>query len=174
MVEWIVTPNKDNPQKATLAGPTGQYVCAAGKKGFIDEAKAREGDQATPAGTYPLRQVFYRSDKISALKTALKHTAIKPDMGWCDDPSHPMYNKLVSLPFAASHEKLWRDDDVYDLIIVIGHNDDPVIPGKGSAIFLHVARDDMRPTMGCLAFEKKQLIHLIAQLTQSDILTIRL
>jgi len=90
-------------------------------------------------------------------------TAITPDMGWCDDPASPDYNRLVELPFTGSHEKLWRDDRLYDLLVVLGYNDDPPIAGMGSAIFLHLMQPDARPTEGCVACAQAPLLALLAQ-----------
>jgi L,D-peptidoglycan transpeptidase YkuD (ErfK/YbiS/YcfS/YnhG family) len=83
--------------------------------------------------------------------------ALSPDDGWCDDPSSPFYNQHVKLPFAPSHEKLWRDDHVYDLIVVLGHNDDPPVAGMGSAIFAHLARPDYSGTEGCVALKLEDM-----------------
>ncbi len=96
-------------------------------------------------------------------ETALPVMALKPTDGWCDDPSSPHYNQLVTLPFEAGHEKLWRDDHVYDLIGVLGYNDDPVVPGKGSAIFLHLAREHYEGTEGCVALSRPHLLKLLQE-----------
>lgn len=150
----------------------GRFVrCALGRSGVA--ADKREGDGATPAGRFPLRQVLYRSDRVrppSACRLPL--AAIDPDLGWCDDPADAAYNRPVRLPFAASHERLWRDDGVYDLLAVIGYNDDPVIPGRGSAIFLHVARPDFAPTEGCVALALDDVIALLACCQPGDCLSI--
>lgn len=132
--------------------------CVLGKGGVVSAGQKREGDGASPAGSWPVRRVFYRPDRGPAPKTALDLVPIQPQDGWCDDPDHPLYNRPVTLPFAASHEKLWREEPVYDLIVELGYNDDPVVPGRGSAIFLHVARPDFRPTEGCIALEKEDLL----------------
>lgn len=131
-----------------------------------------EGDGGTPVGMFPLRRVLYRPDRLDAPATGLPVEAIKPDQGWCDDPAHPDYNRPVSLPFAASHEKLWRDDGVYDVIVILGHNDDPPVPGKGSAIFMHVARPDYGPTEGCVALALEDLLDVLAKCRPGD--TIRI
>lgn len=138
----------------------GQLRCAIGRAGVRSDK--REGDGATPVGCFPLRRVLYRADRLPAPDGALPVTAIDPGLGWCDDPRDPAYNREVRLPFAASHERLWRDDALYDLLAVIGHNDDPVVPGLGSAIFLHVARPDFGPTEGCVALPRDDLMALLA------------
>ena len=117
----------------------GQRVrCALGRGGI--RADKREGDGATPAGVFPLRRVFYRADRLSAPQTSLPVQALDPADGWCDEAADPAYNRLIKKPFDASHEKLWRDDSVYDVIVELGYNDDAPVAGLGSAIFLHVAK----------------------------------
>jgi len=123
--------------------------CALGRSG-ITRFK-REGDGATPAGTFELLSVFYRSDRGQRPQTILSADPIQPDDGWCDDPAHPRYNRLVSLPFPASHERMWRDDRLYDIVVVLDCNYAPAVKGRGSAIFFHIAREDYRPTEGCVA-----------------------
>lgn len=139
------------------------YACVIGKGGIVDD-KA-EGDGATPRGMFPLRQVLYRADRTEAPITGLDVSAITKEDGWCDDPKSERYNERVLLPFDASHETLWRDDHAYDLLVVIGYNDKPVIPGKGSAIFLHLMHDDGRATEGCVAVSSGDMRELLMQLT---------
>jgi L,D-peptidoglycan transpeptidase YkuD (ErfK/YbiS/YcfS/YnhG family) len=122
----------------------------------------REGDGATPAGSLPLRAVLYRPDRVLAPQSAVPTTPLSTYDGWCDDPGHADYNRPVRLPISASAEALWRDDSVYDIIGVLGWNDDPVEPGKGSAIFLHVARPDFGPTEGCIALPLDDLLHVLS------------
>ncbi|MBS0333766.1 MAG: hypothetical protein JSS35_13440, partial [Proteobacteria bacterium] len=110
--------------------------CALGKGGVTPAAEKREGDGASPLGTWTIRRLLYRPDKGPAPATGLPAAAIAPDDGWCDAPDDPAYNQPVKTPYAASHEKLWRDDGLYDLVLVLGYNDAPAVAGKGSAIFL--------------------------------------
>jgi L,D-peptidoglycan transpeptidase YkuD (ErfK/YbiS/YcfS/YnhG family) len=138
-----------------------RFRCALGKGGIRAEADKREGDGATPLGRYPVRQILYRPDRLDAPATVLPVQALTPQDGWCDDPADPAYNRFVTLPFAASHEKLWRQDHVYDVIVVLGHNDDPPVPGLGSAIFMHVARPDYSGTEGCIALALPDLLALL-------------
>jgi L,D-peptidoglycan transpeptidase YkuD (ErfK/YbiS/YcfS/YnhG family) len=141
------------------------YQCAIGKGGFISPEEKREGDLKTPTGTYALREVWYRPDKLEMMPdTALLLRAVGEDDGWCDEPAHPNYNEHIVRPFAASHEKLWRDDDCYDLIVPIGYNDAPVVPGKGSAIFMHIAKPGYTGTEGCVAVSKQDLLAILPQL----------
>jgi L,D-peptidoglycan transpeptidase YkuD (ErfK/YbiS/YcfS/YnhG family) len=131
--------------------------CALGKGGVVPATAKREGDGATPAARLPLRRVFFRADRGLAPRCTVPVEPIAAEDGWCDDPSQRAYNRLVRLPFGASHETLWREDHVYDVIGVLGWNDDPVERGRGSAIFLHLAREDYRPTEGCVALSPRDL-----------------
>ena len=137
-----------------------RFACAIGAGGV--RANKREGDGATPAGRFPLRRVLYRPDRLAPPRTALPIAPIGPQDGWCDDPGHPLYNRPLRLPHEARHENLWRADRVYDLIVVLGHNDAPVVPGAGSAVFLHVARPDYTPTAGCVAVALGDLLTILA------------
>jgi L,D-peptidoglycan transpeptidase YkuD (ErfK/YbiS/YcfS/YnhG family) len=144
--------------------------CAVGREGIGE--KSREGDGLTPLGRWPLRRVLYRADRLEAPKTRLPLAAIEPDDAWCDVPGDSNYNRLVRLPYPSIDEKLWRADSLYDLIAVVGFNDAPVVPGKGSAIFLHLARPDYGPTEGCVAFAREHLLQALAQLAPKDRLVI--
>jgi L,D-peptidoglycan transpeptidase YkuD (ErfK/YbiS/YcfS/YnhG family) len=147
-----------------------QAPCALGPGGIKREK--REGDGVTPAGLFPLRRVLYRADRIAKPKTSLPVMALEEDDGWCDAPRDLAYNTQVKLPFDASHERLWRDDHVYDVIVVVGHNDDPVLAYGGSAIFLHIARDDFAPTQGCVAMERDDLLALLEATGRATLLKI--
>lgn len=146
--------------------------CALGPAGVTPAAEKREGDGASPAGAWPLRRVLYRRDRRAAPQTALPARPLRPSDGWCDAPGDPAYNQPVSLPYPASAERLWRDDHVYDLIVVLGHNDDPVVPGAGSAVFLHLARPDFPPTEGCVALAPDDLEALLRLAQPGDALVI--
>jgi L,D-peptidoglycan transpeptidase YkuD (ErfK/YbiS/YcfS/YnhG family) len=122
----------------------------------------REGDGATPAALLPLREVLYRPDRLSAPECAVRTRPLTPSDGWCDDARHPAYNRPVRHPFEASAEALWRDDAVYDIIGILGWNDDPVQPGRGSAIFLHPARANYAPTEGCIALSLDDLRRVLS------------
>lgn len=135
--------------------------CALGKAGVIEAADKREGDLKSPLGVWPVRLVYYRPDRLAPPETSLPMKALGPDDGWCDDPSHTDYNKAVNLPFTASHEKLWREDHVYDVICVLGYNDDPIVPGHGSAIFMHLAREGYTGTEGCVALSLPDMLELL-------------
>ena len=143
--------------------PDGRTVRAAfGRSGVIAAADKREGDGATPLGAWPLRRVWWRADRLSsAPATALPLRAIAPEDGWCDAPDDPAYNRPVRLPYRASAEVMQRQDGLYDVVVELGHNDDPPVPGLGSAIFLHVARPDFGPTQGCVALALPDLLDLL-------------
>jgi len=144
------------------------FRCALGRAGI--RADKREGDGATPAGVFPLRRVLYRPDRLTRPATGLPAAALDPADAWCDDPGDALYNRPVRLPYPARHERLWREDRIYDLIVILGHNDDPVVPGLGSAIFLHVARPDFAPTQGCVALSREDLLALLAAAGPGDAL----
>lgn len=145
----------------------GPRRCAIGRGGIA--TKHREGDGITPAGRWPLRRVLYRADRLETPpKTILPVEKIESDDAWCDIPGDPNYNRLVRLPYATVNERLWRDDDAYDVIVVVGFNDAPVVPGKGSAIFVHVAPAGFKPTAGCVALLRDDLLEALAQLRGGD------
>ena len=137
-----------------------RFSCALGAGG-VTPAKA-EGDGATPVGCFALRSVLYRADRVGVPLTGLPVATIAPDDGWCDDSADPNYNRPIKLPYPARAERLHRDDEIYDVVVVLGHNDEPVVPGHGSAIFLHIARPDYAPTAGCVALARPDLIELLA------------
>lgn len=153
-----------------LSWPGGNTCAVCGKGGV--RADKREGDGASPAGTFPLLYAYYRPDRVTAPRSGLKLTPLRPEDGWVDDPKDPNYNRPVKLPYAASHEGLWRTDGLYDIVVVIGYNTDPVVLGAGSAIFLHVARPDMAPTEGCIAVEQRPLLRLLPLLGPGSTITI--
>ena len=146
------------------------YPCALGKGGIRSEK--REGDGATPVGHFTLRRLFYRPDRLPSPKTGLILQALMPEDGWCDDPNHSAYNQLITRPFPASHERLWRDDHVYDLIVEIGYNDDPIYTGYGSAIFMHIAEPDYKATAGCVALRQDHLLEILRSCGPETVLAI--
>jgi L,D-peptidoglycan transpeptidase YkuD (ErfK/YbiS/YcfS/YnhG family) len=136
-------------------------------------ALKREGDGATPIGSFVLRQVLYRADRMMRPRTRLPTRAIRADDGWCDDPTSRNYNRLVKLPSRRSAEGLMRKDHVYDLVVVLGYNDRPRIKGKGSAVFLHLARPGYTPTEGCIAVSRHDLVALVRRAHLGTQLVIR-
>ncbi|MES1197375.1 MAG: L,D-transpeptidase family protein [Pseudomonadota bacterium] len=153
-------------------GPNLKARCALGRGGVIAASAKREGDGASPAGIWPLRLLLYRPDRESRPNTALPCRTLTPSDGWCDAPGDPAYNRLVAHPYPASAERLWREDHVYNLIVVLGFNDDPVIPGRGSAIFLHLAHADWRATEGCVAIDQETMQAVLGFAKPGDTLTI--
>jgi len=147
-----------------LTFPDGRSVKAVvGRSGLIPASCKREGDGATPIGIWPLRRVWWRQDRLSAPPvTALPMRVIAREDGWCDAPGDPAYNRPVRLPYGASAENLWREDGLYDVVVELGHNDDPPIPGLGSAIFLHVALPERSHTQGCVALALPDLLELLS------------
>lgn len=156
-----------------LGGSERNFTCAFGKGGMKPAKDKVEGDGASPIGVWPLRRVFYRPDRLDPVETALPCVALSPDDGWCDDPADPFYNRKIKLPFAASHEKMWRQDHVYDLIVELGHNDDPPVPGLGSAVFIHIAKPDYAPTEGCIALALEDLLSVVKHAEPGWVLEIR-
>ncbi len=139
------------------------FRCAIGRSGVSFDK--REGDGATPLGRYPLRRVFFRQDRVAVPETVLPCLPITEDLGWCDDPDVPQsYNRAVRLPFSGSHERMWRDDHVYDIVVELGWNDSPPVPGLGSAIFMHLSRPDWSPTEGCVALLEQDLRRVLSAL----------
>ena len=141
-----------------------RWRCAVGAGG-IREDKV-EGDSATPAGEFPLRRFYFRNDRLVLPTVGLPARPISRHDGWCDDPRADAYNRLVHVPNDWSHEKMWREDGLYDLVVVVGYNDDPPEGEWGSAIFLHIARDDMAATRGCVAFARADLMELVPLITR--------
>jgi len=135
--------------------------CALGRSGVVRHK--REGDGATPAGRLGLLAVLYRPDRIRRPPTALPVIPLAPDAGWCDDPADRRYNRPVRLPCAAGHERLWRSDRLYDVVVVLDYNFERPRPGAGSAIFLHIAAPDFAPTEGCVAVSMTAMRRLLAR-----------
>ena len=152
----------------------GRWVrCALGRSGVAPAQDKREGDGCSPLGLWPLRRLLYRADRLACPLTALSASPIAPDDGWCDSPGDAAYNRPVKRPYGASSEAMWRADGLYDLVLVLGHNDDPPRFGLGSAIFLHIAKDDYAPTEGCVALARDDLLALLALAGPRDALAIR-
>lgn len=145
--------------------------CAIGKKGI--GIKKKEGDLITPTGQFKIKYILYRKERVK-ISTKLKKIIIKKNMGWCDDPKSNDYNKLVKLPFAYSHEKLFRKDNIYDIILVLNYNMNPVKKNKGSAIFIHIAKKNFKKTEGCVAIRKPGLIKLVKEMSSNTKLKISL
>lgn len=152
------------------AGPL-VLPCALGASGL--KRTKREGDRATPIGTFPLLFGYYRPDRLRRWRTSFSFTPLRPGLGWCDDIASSAYNRLVSVPCSWSHERLWRDDHLYDVVIVLDYNYRRRRAGYGSAIFLHCARPDLAPTEGCIALRAKDLRRLLPRLAPRVVVTVR-
>jgi L,D-peptidoglycan transpeptidase YkuD (ErfK/YbiS/YcfS/YnhG family) len=157
-------------QRGVLSLNGAIFACAFGRAGIA--VRKREGDGATPLGRFRLGCVFFRRDRGPRPQTALATRPLTPDLGWCEDPSSANYNRLVRLPAAAAHERMWRDDRLYDICVEIHYNDDPVIKGRGSAIFLHLARPGHAPTAGCIAVSERDMRRILSQLLPDAMLRI--
>jgi L,D-peptidoglycan transpeptidase YkuD (ErfK/YbiS/YcfS/YnhG family) len=158
-------------RKGRLHWSQGSAAAAVGRAGV--KAEKREGDGATPAGIYPLVSILYRPDKIAAPVSRLAVKRLAPSDGWVDEPADANYNRPVSLPYPAGAERMWREDGLYDALVVIGYNIEPVVPGAGSAIFLHIATPDFAPTAGCVAVEREILLGLLPLLGPGSRIAIR-
>ena len=139
--------------------------CAVGKRGI--GIKKKEGDRITPKGKFKVKTILYRRDRLSLIRSKIPIIPIKKEMGWCDDPKSKKYNKLVKLPFNGSAEKLYKENNTYDIILVLNYNMNPIRRKKGSAIFIHVARKNYKSTLGCIAVSKKSLKKIIKRINKS-------
>lgn len=147
-----------------------RHRCALGRAGIVSDK--HEGDGGTPVGRFHFRRILYRPDRLAEPGCTLPVAVIDPMDGWCDDPGSAEYNRQVRLPSEASAEALWRQDGLYDLIVIMSHNDDPAVSGQGSAIFLHVAPPDGGTTEGCVALPLPVLLRVVADLDADSVIEI--
>ena len=146
---------------------------AIGKSGVTRHQDKSEGDGMTPLGVWPLRCVYYRADRISLPDCSLTTIPITDDMGWCDAPDHKDYNTVITLPFAASHEVMMREDSAYDIVIPLGYNDAPPEAGRGSAIFFHLLHDGKTYTEGCVAIPREVMLSILPMITEDSVMIIQ-
>ncbi len=170
-MDIIVQTTSENATRATLICGGEKFDCALGRTG-VTLAKT-EGDGKTPIGSFPLRQVFYRADRVGRPETGLELRELTPEVGWCEDPKSPEYNREVVLSPKGSvddtgMDRMTRDDHVYDVTVIVGYNDDPPVAGKGSAIFMHVARPGYTPTAGCVALQLEDLQKVLKKVDKSS------
>lgn len=159
------------PRRGILvAGPL-RVPVALGRSGLV--TRKREGDGGTPRGRMPLRRVWYRADRVGRPKTALPTIRTARYHLWSDDPRDHRYNRPVRPPHSFSHEEMWRADGLYDYIVELGWNDSPPLRGRGSAIFMHIARDGFKPTEGCIALRRRDLRRLLPHLGPGTMLIVR-
>ena len=157
-------------KKKNLTYDDYKVKCAVGKRGI--GAKKREGDLITPKGKYKILKIFYRADRVTNLISKISQIKIKKNMGWCDDPRSNNYNKLIRLPFTFRSEKLYRKDNVYDIILVLNYNINPIRKAKGSAIFIHISKKNFSPTKGCVAIKKVEIKKLVKKIDKKTIVKI--
>jgi L,D-peptidoglycan transpeptidase YkuD (ErfK/YbiS/YcfS/YnhG family) len=142
-----------------------KFKCALGKAGI--GKKYKEGDNITPKGTYKIVKIYYRKDKIKKITSKIKLIKINRNMGWCDDPKSKFYNQEIRLPSKYSHEKFYRKDYIYDIIIVLDYNINPTLKNKGSAIFIHIAKNKYIKTQGCIALKKRHLVKILDKINKN-------
>lgn len=161
-----------NVAAGTVTGLGETLAASFGRSGACPAAAKREGDGMTPLGSWPIRAALLRPGRVMAPATQLPWRWLRPWDGWSDDPADAAYNRPVALPHRHGHETLWRDDGAYDIIIVLGHNDNPPVAGLGSAIFWHCRQSDGRATEGCVAVERAGLARWLAAMAPGDLLAI--
>lgn len=157
---------------ASQNSPAHEVPCALGAAGI--RAQKREGDEATPSGRFTLRGLWYRPDRFELPDCKIAARAITPQDGWSDDPTDPAYNRPICRPYEFAHEELWRDDHLYDVFIEIGYNDAPPQAGLGSAIFLHLQKNNFQPTRGCVAINIEDMQVLIPCLRPNSMIDIQI
>jgi L,D-peptidoglycan transpeptidase YkuD (ErfK/YbiS/YcfS/YnhG family) len=148
-----------------------RFRCAIGKAGI--GGKIKEGDNVTPKGIFKITKIYYRADRIKYIKTNIRKIKIKRDMGWCDDPKSKFYNMQIKIPNKYSYEKLYRNDNLYDLIAVLNYNTRPILKNKGSAIFIHISNNSYKKTAGCIALKKKNLIYILSKIKKNTKIKIK-
>ena len=158
-------------QNNYLHSDIGQYPCAIGREGLTKNKI--EGDLKTPVGKFRFKKIYYRADKLGKIIFNIPSQIILKDDGWCDDPKSKFYNQYIQFPFDGSAERLYREDDLYDILCVVNYNTDPIVPGKGSAIFLHISKPNFKGTEGCVAIEKSNMIKLAKNIDSKTEMLIR-
>ena len=147
-----------------------QLQCAIGLNGLTEDKQ--EGDLSTPIGIFHFDKIYYRADRLGKKKFIIDSAIINKNDGWCDDQKSDLYNQYIQFPFQESAEHLYRDDHIYDIICVLNYNTSPIIPGRGSAVFLHIAKPDFSGTEGCIAIEREALIEIASNLTVDSTIVI--
>ena len=160
----IILRNKD-----TLLFDEFKFKCSIGKKGLTSNKK--EGDLKTPKGTYSLGPLFYRKDKFPNPETKLEKISIKKKMGWCDDINSKYYNQLMNINSMIKHEKMFRKDKIYNLVIPINYNTKNPKKNKGSAIFIHLTKN-YEKTKGCISLKKKDFLILLKIINKKTLIKI--
>ena len=167
----VLVAGLESGTEGTLSGFGLRAPCVFGRSGVTDD-KA-EGDGASPRGEYRLRTCYWRPDRVVRPVTGLPTIPIREGLGWCDDLDHPLYNRPIQRPFSASHERMWREDRAYDLVVVLDQNVDPARPGLGSAVFWHLTKGALAtPTEGCVAVAPDAMRAFLARCDTRTVLTI--
>jgi L,D-peptidoglycan transpeptidase YkuD (ErfK/YbiS/YcfS/YnhG family) len=161
MTQIIVQPQSWTTGLGRVIAGGQSFVCTLGRAGVTTDKV--EGDGKTPIGIFPFRRLFYRADRIARPETGIPCEILTPDIGWCEKVDHPDYNRAIRLPHPAVTDHMTREDHLYDICVIIGHNDDPVVAGKGSAIFMHLSRPDLGPTAGCIGLAMDDLLFVLKQ-----------
>jgi L,D-peptidoglycan transpeptidase YkuD (ErfK/YbiS/YcfS/YnhG family) len=169
--QLLVTALSPGATRGVLACGPLRLPCALGRSGR--KAGKREGDGATPIGSFALRKAFYRPDRLVRPRTLLPLSPLRKDDGWCDAPGDRNYNRHVRHPYPASAEHLWRDDGLYDVVVVLGHNERPRVQGRGSAVFMHVAGPGFTATAGCVALRLPDLLRVLEYVSAGALVRIR-
>ena len=169
-----VRPTPKNTQVGQVFWKGNSYPCALGKGGVLSATDKQEGDDATPAGLYPILWVYNRPDRVTMPELSIPLQPLTKESGWCDEPLSDHYNKPVALPHHESAETMWREDACYDVVLVLGHNVCPTKPHRGSAIFMHIAREGMTPTRGCVALTKDDLLAILPEITNETMVRVHL
>ena len=145
--------------------------CAIGFNGLTENKQ--EGDLCTPVGIFHVDKIYYRVDRLNSMKFIIDSSIINKNDGWCDDQTSDLYNQYIQFPFQESAEHLYREDHIYDILCVLNYNTSPIIPGLGSAIFLHIAKPGFLGTEGCIAIEREPLIEIATNLTANSTIEIK-
>ena len=148
-----------------------QIPCAIGLNGLTENKQ--EGDLCTPIGIFHFDKIYYRADRLGDMKFIIDSSTINKNDGWCDDQKSDLYNQYIQFPFKEGAEHLYRDDHIYDIVCVLNYNTSPIIPGRGSAIFLHIAKPGFLGTEGCIAIEREALIEIAASLNADSTIEIK-
>jgi L,D-peptidoglycan transpeptidase YkuD (ErfK/YbiS/YcfS/YnhG family) len=173
LTRLIVIRSAIDPRKGTLIAGQARFPCALGRSGVVAAGMKREGDGATPRASMVLRRVFFRADHIPRPRSLLPMRQITPHDAWCDDTSDRRYNRLIQRPHGEHEERLRRGDHLYDVIVELGWNDQPVCKGRGSAIFWHLARTGLTPTAGCVAVQSHVFAKVLPRLSRHTRLIVR-
>jgi L,D-peptidoglycan transpeptidase YkuD (ErfK/YbiS/YcfS/YnhG family) len=167
----VIRPAPGRPSQGLMALAQGVRRVALGRSGIV--ALKREGDGGTPLGRFPIRQVLYRADRISRPRSPLPTRPISHRDGWCEESTDRNYNRLVKLSPGSNADRLQRIDHLYDLVLVLGYNDRPCVKGRGSAIFVHLARPGYTPTAGCIGLSRRDLQALFTQIRTASTIVVR-